>query len=140
MLVRNVRCFADVSIQIDEERFLKANSISGCDVCVARERSGSDGFLLARKMQFPLSLADGLQVDSQVIKERLVGICFVEFAVEQVRDVFTVDDTVVGHFGSGQSRKRRQDIQRAGDLVAGRSSGNSVRTPENRGNSQAALK
>ena len=59
------------------------------------ERSSSDWFFLSRQMQLPLALTDRLQVDAQVIEESFVGVGFVEVAVEQMRDVFAVDDAVM---------------------------------------------
>ena len=74
-------------------------------MCVAAERRSTNRLFFSRQVQFPVSLPDCLQVNSQVIEIGLVLISLVKMSMDQVANVLTVDDPVCWNFRSGECRK-----------------------------------
>ena len=86
-----------------------------------------------------MALSDRLQVNSEIVVKRFGRIRLVEVTVEEMADVFAVDHSIFGRAGSSKGGKRWQDIQCAGQLVAGNSSRNSSGTPHDGWDSYAAF-
>ena len=125
--------------RLTRKRFVESDSIGGGDVLIVAERGCADGIRVADEVQFPLSLPDRLQVDTEVVEEGSVRVGLVKVTVEQVANVVSVDDAVVRNFGAGQGGERRQDVECAGDGIAGGSLWYAARPPENRRDPHAAF-
>ena len=140
MLSGDIGCFANIVRQVDQKRRLESDPIGRSDVGVAAEGSRPLRLLLAREMQLPSALANGLQMDSQIIEEGLIGVRFFKLSVEEMGDVIAINHAVGRQLRTGQRRKGWQDIQSAGEIVARRTLRNTPRSPENRRNAYTAFK
>ena len=139
MLFGHVGGLANVLAQIDQKRFFEAHAIHWRDMPIDQKRRSAGLFFLPWQMQLPFTLSNCLQVNTQVIIKGLGRVGLIEFSVEQVGDVFPVDNAVLWDFGSRQGCKGWQYVQRAGDLVAGGARRNAIRSPEYGRHSHSSL-
>ena len=64
MFVRYIRCFAEVLIKVDQERFVKSNAVHRRDVMVDGKGGGPFLFGIALQVEFPFPLSHCLQMNS----------------------------------------------------------------------------